>query len=135
MPRRKLRSAAVITAVAAAGLIGTAVPASAAAASPTAVCGSGYSVIDSQGLSTAATVYLLYSSSTGKNCVVTIRDSSGTAAYMEASIRKSGGSWVSDAGNYSSYAGPVYVSAAGTCIQWEGMFGQGYYQSGWEHCG
>ncbi|MFE9912430.1 spore-associated protein A [Streptomyces clavifer] len=134
MLHSKVKSAAVVAAISAAGLFATATPATAAAVSPGSVCGSGYSVIDSHDLG-AATVYLTYNSSNGYNCVTTIRDTSGSAIYMEASIRKSGGSWVSDGGSYATYAGPVYVNAPSTCIQWGGMYGQIHWQSGLEHCG
>jgi hypothetical protein len=134
LSKRAIRSAAVVATLAAAGLMGTAIPASAAAASPTAVCGSGYGVIDSHDLG-GATVYLLYSGSSGKNCVTTIRDNSGSAIYMEAKVKKAGGSWVADGGQYTHYAGPRYVSAAGSCIQWGGMYGQINYTSPVEHCG
>ncbi|MEV4975318.1 hypothetical protein [Streptomyces scopuliridis] len=132
-----MRSVAVVVAVAAAGLLGTAVPASAAAASPTAVCGSGYSVIDSHRLGTPATIYLLYSGSTGKNCVVTIRDTTGTATRTEAWVTKTDGKRVIDTGDYTSYAGPVYIPAAGTCVKWGGGFGKETYdwESDWGHCG
>ncbi|GAA2894452.1 hypothetical protein GCM10020220_100670 [Nonomuraea rubra] len=38
----------------------------------TAVCGTGYKVVDSRALGSNATVYLLYHSGAGKNCVVTM---------------------------------------------------------------
>ncbi|MFB6983975.1 hypothetical protein [Streptomyces scopuliridis] len=133
--KRRIRSAAVVATVAAAGLLGAAVPASAAAASPTAVCGSGYSVIDSHRLATPATVYLLYSGGTGKNCVVTIRDTTGAVDFMEAWVTKTGGKRVIDSGLYTSYAGPVYISAAGTCVQWGGRYGKVEWTSDWGHCG
>ncbi|MFB8028655.1 MULTISPECIES: hypothetical protein [unclassified Streptomyces] len=129
-----MRSAAVVTAVAAAGILATAGPASAAAASPSAVCGSGYSVIDSKDLGPAV-IYLTYNSSNGYNCVTTILDSyDGGAMWMGSSIQKSGGSELKDYGGYTRFAGPVYVSAPDTCIKWGGGVQDVVWKSGWEHC-
>ncbi|TDC85446.1 spore-associated protein A [Micromonospora sp. KC606] len=88
-------------------------------------CGSGYGVVNLIDLpDLRGTVYLTYSSSTGKNCVVTLREKPGTATLMEAYLRRSGtSSWVKDSGNYTTYAGPVYVSAAGSCVDWGGTIG------------
>ncbi|MFE9205640.1 spore-associated protein A [Micromonospora sp. NPDC007230] len=88
-------------------------------------CGSGYGVVNLIDLpDLRGTVYLTYSSSTGKNCVVTIREKPGTATLMEAYLRRSGTStWQKDSGNYTTYAGPVYVSAAGSCVDWGGTIG------------
>jgi len=80
--------------------------------------------------STWGHVYLYYSSSTGKNCAVTVKNSNGyegtatdTAIFLDrctgttpghcGSISKS----VDDQGYYSYYAGPVSLYAAGHCIQ------------------
>ncbi|WP_199561924.1 spore-associated protein [Micromonospora deserti] len=125
-----------------------AVPAPAQAAnpySPQGVCGSGYSVIDSAPISTSklwATVYLLYNSGNGNNCVVTIKQADiGTATYTEAKLQIEGSSTVyRDGGSYSYYAGPVRRYAAGKCVRWGGVAsdraGQSFsIWSGWEHCG
>ncbi|TDB76732.1 spore-associated protein A [Micromonospora sp. KC723] len=88
-------------------------------------CGSGYNVVNLIDLpDLRGTVYLTYSASTGKNCVVTLREKPGTATLMEAYLRRSGtSSWVKDSGNYTTYAGPVYVSATGSCVDWGGTIG------------
>ncbi|MFF1422787.1 spore-associated protein A [Streptomyces sp. NPDC058280] len=99
-----------------------ALPASAAAAYNGA-CGSGYSVVNSARVNGyAATVYLTYNASTKKNCVVTIRDTSGAAKTMWAGIERTDDvlSYVVDMGEYTSYAGPVYLSAGGSCVTWRG---------------
>ncbi|MER7792960.1 spore-associated protein A [Streptomyces sp. NPDC097640] len=87
-------------------------------------CGVGYVEIDSYHLSTGATAYLTFSSASGNNCVVTKRDTVGTALRLGAGVRRSGepGSAHEDIGNYTSYAGPVYVYARYSCVDWGGYF-------------
>jgi hypothetical protein len=100
-------------------------------------CGSGYGVIDSLPVGSLGTVYLTYNNATGKNCVVTVRATSGSPVFMVAAIRLSGdeSSEVSDADFYTSYAGPVYLSAAGTCIDWAGQINNVYTEEMESHCG
>ena len=88
-------------------------------------CGSGYNVVNLIDLpDLRGTVYLTYNASSGKNCVVTLREHPGTATLMEAYLRRSGtSSWAKDSGNFTTYAGPVYVSAAGSCVDWGGTIG------------
>ncbi|ROO90400.1 hypothetical protein EDD29_8125 [Actinocorallia herbida] len=116
-------SAVGLSVAAAAGVVVVASPASAALYG--GQCGSGYTVVNVADFSDQrGTVYLTYSSSTGKNCVVTIREKPGAAAPMDAYLRRSGtGAWVDDPGNWTTYAGPVYVSAAGSCVDWGGTIG------------
>ncbi|GIH55788.1 peptidase M23 [Microbispora rosea subsp. aerata] len=103
---------------------------------PQEVCGSGYSVIDSAALGTAGTVYLLYNSGNGYNCVVTLKKTSiGTATATSAYLEVQGKSRITDSGNYSYYAGPVRASAAKTCVKWGGKAGSYTYDSPFEHCG
>ncbi|WP_330173992.1 spore-associated protein A [Streptomyces sp. NBC_01498] len=100
-------------------------------------CGSGFVQIDSFPLSTGATVYLTYSSATGNNCVITKRDTVGTAQLVGAAIRRAGdpASEDIDSGNYTSYAGPVYVNAPGSCIDWGGEYLDDLQQRFNDHCG
>lgn len=142
-------SARALATAAAAALLLQAVPAgatTAAAASPQSVCGSGYGVIDTLPISTGklwATVYLLYNSGNGYNCVVTMKTADiGTATYTQARIQVSGSSTIHrDSGNFTSYAGPVRVKAAGKCVQFGGIASDGpggqRFQSlsSWGHCG
>lgn len=101
---------------------------------PAEVCGSGYEVIDSSGL-TGGTVYLLYNSSNGYNCVTTLKSTSlGTATAMSAFLEPEGGSRTTDQGSFSYYAGPVKVSAPNTCVRWGGSVGSSTYTSPFEHC-
>ncbi|MEU8601405.1 MULTISPECIES: spore-associated protein A [Streptomyces] len=111
-----------------AGLLATAPAAGAAANGASAayngVCGSGYKVVNSMPIGTTGTVYLTYNSSTGKNCTVTIRNTTGTPTYMVAYVRNvDSGEEMYDADDYRSYAGPVYAFARGACVEWGGVIG------------
>ncbi|GAA2407340.1 M23 family metallopeptidase [Nonomuraea africana] len=103
---------------------------------PQEVCGSGYSVIDSAALGTSGTVYLLYNSSNGYNCVTTLKKTSlGTPTATTAYLEVQGSSRITDSGNFSYYAGPVRASAANKCVRWGGKAGSSVYDSPFEHCG
>ncbi|WP_116042041.1 M23 family metallopeptidase [Amycolatopsis palatopharyngis] len=103
--------------------------------SPEAACGSGFSVIDSAGLSGAGTVYLLYKSATASNCVVTMKATSlGTPSPVSAFLEVQGGTRATDSGNFSYYAGPVIKAAGSTCVKWGGSVGSNSYTSPFEHC-
>lgn len=98
-------------------------------------CGSGYKVIDSKAI-TGAKVYLTYSSSTGKNCVATLKTSKiGTKSPVSAFLQVSGGTRTTDSGTYGYYAGPVKKAAAHKCVKWGGSAGTASYTSPFEHCG
>ncbi|TDT28667.1 hypothetical protein EV562_114235 [Streptomyces sp. BK208] len=87
---------------------------------------------------TKGTVYLTYNSATGKNCVVTVRNSSGAALYMTAEVAVADtypNSNVQDVGFYTSYAGPVYVNAAGKCVAWGGNIDYSGRWNGRSNCG
>jgi hypothetical protein len=102
---------------------------------PQEVCGDGYSVIDSVALGTSGKVYLLYNSTTGYNCVTTLKSTSlGTATATTAYLEVQGSSRITDTGNFSYYAGPVRASAADKCVKWGGKAGSSTYDSGFEHC-
>ncbi|WP_406311514.1 spore-associated protein A [Streptosporangium sp. NBC_01639] len=121
---------AVATVAALAGTLATGSPAM-AASSPIGACGGGsYHEIDRHDLG-KATVYLLYNGTT--NCVVTWKDSRNST-FVNAVIRTTG-NWIEDPGNFSTYAGPVKLSAKGKCIQWGGDYGSTQYTSPLEHCG
>ncbi|MFF9043811.1 spore-associated protein A [Streptomyces parvulus] len=111
-----------------AGLLATAPAAGAAtngaSATYNGVCGSGYKVVNSMPIGKTGTVYLTYNSSTGKNCTVTIRNTTGTPTYMVAYVRNvDTGEEMYDADDYRSYAGPVYAFARGACVEWGGVIG------------
>ncbi|MCF6473752.1 M23 family metallopeptidase [Nonomuraea sp. MG754425] len=102
---------------------------------PAEVCGSGYSVIDSAAL-TGGSVYLLYNSGNGYNCVATMKTTNlGTASAVSAFLEPQGESRTTDSGSYGYYAGPVRVSAPGQCVKWGGSVGSSSYTSPFEHCG
>ncbi|MEV0372392.1 spore-associated protein A [Streptomyces sp. NPDC050636] len=115
-----------VLAVAGIATMATATTASAAPAGATATyngaCGSGYSVVNSVPLTGKGTVYLTYSAKTGKNCVVTVRNSPGKPVYMYTYLGPTDASSdpVFDSGEYTSYAGPVYLQAKGLCVDWGG---------------
>jgi len=87
-------------------------------------CGSGYTTTvaaDYQGVPTQYYWHvLLYNASNGYNCAVLVKDSNNTdygrSSYIGVGIKVSGGSWHEDDGNYTKYAGPVYVHAPSTCV-------------------
>lgn len=102
---------------------------------PEEVCGSGYSTIDSQGL-TGGRVYLLYNSSNSYNCVVTLKSTNlGSATAVSAFLEPQGGTRTTDSGSYGYYAGPVKKYAPNTCVRWGGSVGSSSYTSPFEHCG
>ncbi|NUW32512.1 N-acetylmuramoyl-L-alanine amidase [Nonomuraea sp. SMC257] len=99
------------------------------------VCGPGYKTIDSQALGTSGTVYLMYSSSAGKNCVATIKKTSlGKASATSAFLEVKGAARKTDSGNFDYYAGPVQAAAADKCVKWGGSVGTATYTSEFEHC-
>ena len=135
---RHLQRAAV--GLAAAGILAgaavLALPSSAFAASYNGVCGSSYGVIDGASLPGLGTVYLTFSGVTGENCVVTIRDNPGPRLPMNAYVRLSGTTqWNQDPGNFTTFAGPVYVSAAHHCIDWGGSIENEGFTELNSHCG
>ncbi|MCC3762329.1 M23 family metallopeptidase [Glycomyces sp. TRM65418] len=100
------------------------------------VCGSGYSQINQHALGSAGAVFLMYNSSNGYNCVVTLKyQSVGTASSVSASLQVEGGTVTRDSGNFSYYAGPIRKSAANQCVKWGGSVGSTSWTSAWSHCG
>lgn len=126
---KRLGSAAAVIGLTVAGTIAAAGTAS--AASYNGACGSGYGVIDTMDVGDG-TAYLTYSSSSGKNCVVTVSDTPGTPMVLGANLRlhRTDAVWKQgteeDAGTFKYYAGPLYVSAAGRCIDWGGRAASNY---------
>ncbi|MCO6010098.1 spore-associated protein A [Actinoallomurus purpureus] len=122
--RRRIAVAATV-ALASSWAVGAAAPAYA-----TGPCGSGYTRIDVYDISTKSGVKkgsleLYYSSASGKNCALAygVGSTYGTTTYKSVSIARSGDYWTPDFGDFKYYAGPVYVSAANTCIDLEGQIG------------
>ncbi|UBU10453.1 serine/threonine protein kinase [Nonomuraea gerenzanensis] len=102
---------------------------------PTAVCGAGYKIINSRALGSNATVYLLYNSSAGKNCVVTMSKLIHPGKMrMSATLQVKGGSTGNNSGAFTAYAGPVRLPAAKKCVIWGGSWSSYSWKSGWSHC-
>jgi uncharacterized low-complexity protein len=133
---RRVTTAAALTVLAVGGAIAGTSPASAATVKPVTtksaaaayngVCGTGYKVIDSTPVGNSGKVYVTWNESTGKNCAVTIRNTTGAKIYMAVELNivtDHETTPVRDNGKYTSYAGPVYMSARGHCIEWLGAIG------------
>ncbi|MEU8994557.1 spore-associated protein A [Streptomyces caniferus] len=124
MKRSRAIAGSAVLAVASIATMTAATTATAAtkAAAYNGACGSGYSVVNSVPVTGKGTVYLTYSARTGKNCVVTVRNSPGKPVYMYTYLTATDGSsdWVYDSGQYTSYAGPVYLPGKGICVDWGG---------------
>jgi hypothetical protein len=120
---RRLRARLVAVGVLLAGLVVTLPAASAEAAAYNGACGSGYRVVNSMELPGRGTIYLTYSAQTGKNCVVTVRNNpDDQKVWMVAWLVRAGGDEFSndDYGYFFRYAGPVYLYAPNTCVDWGG---------------
>ncbi|MEU1804531.1 MULTISPECIES: hypothetical protein [unclassified Streptomyces] len=115
-------AATAVLASAVAGSVVLAPSASAAAkAAYNGACGSGYKVVNSAPVGSQGTVFLTYNSAKGKNCVVTVRNSAGAAKNMFAYLYVNGSDEPQqDSGLYKSYAGPIYDTGRGKCIDWAG---------------
>ena len=113
---RTSKFAVVATAVALSAV--TLMPGTAEAAAYGGQCGAGYTAGSVRQI-TGGSVYLARNGATA--CAVTIRDTPGTAKSMSVWVRtyESDG-WVSDPGNYTSYAGPVYTSTYLGCADYGG---------------
>ncbi|MGW0790408.1 hypothetical protein ACWD04_19690 [Streptomyces sp. NPDC002911] len=131
-----LRESAQRTAAAAAILAlctGGLVAGGASAAHAAAVCAG--TKIDTLEFNTGYT-YLYYSSATGENCAYTVPKSGGSRQFMYVGLfRESDGAGVWDEGDYTQYAGPVYLHAPGTCVSFNGQVGSWAGHSGPGHCG
>ena len=102
---------------------------------PTAACGSGYRVVDSHPLGSNATIYLLYNTGAGKNCVVTMsRLVFPGRMQMNAILQVKGGSSGSNPGKFTAYAGPVRLPGKQKCVIWGGSWSSYTWKSGWSHC-
>jgi hypothetical protein len=112
----RTRVAAVAAACVVLGIVALA-PATAHAAAYNGGCGTGYSAVSSFNI-TGGTVYLRHKGNTA--CAITIRDNPGARKSMSVWLRASGTTtWKNDPGNYTHYAGPIYVSTSG-CADYGG---------------
>ena len=115
-------------------------PNSARKAAYNGACGAGYSVVNSAGIADLGTVFLTYNRSTGKNCVVTVRNAKDDPIHMAASVRvlldDEETEPVVEEGEFSLYAGPDHVDeGAGHCIEWSGVIGDEEYFNSGSNCG
>ncbi|NKY99601.1 hypothetical protein [Nocardiopsis alborubida] len=130
---RTLARAGAALALTAATLFALSAPASAhtldQAARASAGCAwisGSYSTLHSSPVTTAGgatygRVYLLWSSTYGQNCVVTLKTGSthGTPTYTRASLYLQNGSGAHETGDYSHYAA-ASRAAAGVCVRYSG---------------
>ncbi|MER7665368.1 MULTISPECIES: hypothetical protein [unclassified Streptomyces] len=125
---RRITAVATAATAISAGLL--AMP-QAASAAPVGSCGSGYSKVGSYPVTrawegTAGRVDVYYSRAAGKNCAITRPNASlaGKAGHIWVCIERASGapgrSCDGNSANYRYYAGPVYVSARGACIDVRG---------------
>ncbi|MER6575297.1 protein kinase [Nonomuraea sp. NPDC001023] len=99
------------------------------------VCGSGYKVIDKHALGASATIYLLYNTGAGKNCVVTMSKLVYPGKVsMNATLQVQGGASGGNPGKFTAYAGPVRLAAVKKCVIWGGSWNSLSWKSGWSHC-
>ncbi|HET9172051.1 MAG TPA: hypothetical protein VFN97_21650 [Actinospica sp.] len=114
------------------------VTAGAATNTATGLCGSGYTTEVERMDITGGSVYLMYNSSNGYNCVVTIKTADvGTPTAMAAYLGTKAGTggepstWQEhDSGNYSYFAGPIYLYAPHTCVYYGGQAESGLWGYG-----
>ncbi|MFC4056916.1 serine/threonine protein kinase [Planomonospora corallina] len=99
-------------------------------------CGPGFKQIGSHALGSRAMIHLFYNATSKQNCVVTrSRYYHPGKVRMNAILQVKGGASASDPGSFTSYAGPVKLSAAKKCVIWGGSYGSLSWKSGWSHCG
>ncbi|WP_433243355.1 spore-associated protein A [Streptosporangium sp. CA-135522] len=135
--RGKLAALAVAVTVSS-GLVATAAPASAAGP-----CGSGYNLVGTYDIAyesgtKTGTLEVRWNSSTGMNCALAYGygDHYGAETSKWVEIRPSGSnSWDSDHGVYKYYAGPVYASARGRCIDIFALVSDATISLSNVHCG
>ncbi|TDD25359.1 hypothetical protein [Nonomuraea diastatica] len=139
-----MRIGSRVSALVAVALVSLLLPATTSSASAAGPCGSSYSRVGVYRIPETGTqdgtLEIYYSSSTGKNCALAYGVSAehkGKRTYKGVAIRRAGGSggWVGQRDYFKYYAGPVYVSAPGTCIDAMGLMG-GDDRYVWNvHCG
>ncbi|MFF4416361.1 serine/threonine protein kinase [Streptosporangium sp. NPDC001559] len=87
---------------------------------PQQACGAGYYVQRSVPF-TGGAVYQLYNSSTGSNCVVTMKTTDiGKATSVWATLQVKDGGSKTERGEFKYYAGPVILPAKGKCVSISG---------------
>ncbi|WP_435059685.1 hypothetical protein [Streptomyces sp. bgisy060] len=139
--RKTALTATSLAMLAGAVVVGTTTEA--AATSRINACGSSYTFLKSWPIKAKYWTYdagktkgyidIYYSRSTGKNCAIARPiDGVHLPRGIRVKIGKSGSGWAQLDGyqaNFTKYAGPVYVSARNTCINFEGGFA---YNAEWD---
>ncbi|MFC3997007.1 spore-associated protein A [Nocardiopsis sediminis] len=136
--RFPMKTAAASAALAAALTTAAVLAAPASAASYNDVCGSGYGVVNSADLpGGAGTVFLTYNAANGRNCAVNVRADAGERLPMDVQLARSDDpdSAALDTGDFTEYAGPVYLEARGQCVTWSGITGTGQAGKAGTNCG
>ncbi|MER5405932.1 spore-associated protein A [Streptomyces sp. NPDC002769] len=130
-------SAVALTALAPAASAAPATATTTTTAAYNGACGTGYKTVNSTPVGDIGTAYLTYNSATGKNCAVAVRNVAGEPVSMDLFIRRSGGEIYDDqdGGVYRSYVGPVYVDAAGSCVDWWGAMDGTHFGKYGTNCG
>jgi hypothetical protein len=133
MKKLSKRAMAVAAMAAATAGLTAMVPQTASAATAKAtyngVCGSGYKVVESTPVGNVGTIFVTWNETAGKNCAVTVRNTSGAPVYVAVSLNVLAGHETTparDSGQYRSYAGPVYYAARNLCVEWEGVIGSAF---------
>ncbi|MEO3869764.1 hypothetical protein ABGB18_13130 [Nonomuraea sp. B12E4] len=119
-------------------LVASAVPASAAGP-----CGSGYTRIGVYNIPATGTkkgtLEVYYNSGSGKNCALAYGSGAnyGTTTYKAVGIAlPTSDGWADyEADDFKYYAGPVYVTAKGKCIDLVGAVGTAVRYATNVHCG
>ncbi|WP_214411982.1 serine/threonine protein kinase [Sphaerisporangium fuscum] len=97
--------------------------------------GSGY-YVQRQGSFDGGVTYLLYSSSSGTNCVVTMKtDKIGESSTVAATLEVQGSSPRTESGSFKYYAGPVIAEAKGKCVRFAGSTSSGSTSAPFGNCG
>ncbi|WP_413813228.1 spore-associated protein A [Streptomyces sp. OE57] len=137
-----MKRALAVAAATGAGAAALMVAAPAASAAPShaaynGACGSGYTIVNSTEVGDKGTAYLTYSSATGKNCLVAIRNVAGDPVPMTIYLSRSDTEIhdIYDSGDYRSYAGPIYTNARGTCVDWWGWIDGVRFEKANTNCG
>ncbi|MBF6056027.1 hypothetical protein AF335_17690 [Streptomyces eurocidicus] len=116
-----LLAATTVTALAVS--TGTSVAAPAPAATYNQECGTGYAQVNQIPIPGRGAVFLAYNAATGKNCVVTKRNTStGARLWVGSWLQRNSElkSKQEQYGFFTSYSGPVLLDAKGKCVDWGG---------------
>ncbi|MFE3447476.1 protein kinase [Nonomuraea sp. NPDC059194] len=101
---------------------------------PAQACGGGF-YVQRQASFAGGTTYQLYNSSSGYNCVVTMKTAKiGQLSSVTATLEIQGKSPVTDSGSYKYYA-VAKAYGKGSCVKFSGSTDQGSTSSGFANCG